>query len=355
MNYTHSPDDRKPSMSADTSPDLRKTPVLGAEPAPHRRLITGIGVQNISLLIAIALLLIVIGTQQPLFFSLGNLRVIGTAIAISGLLAVVQTVVIIMGGLDISVGSIAGLSSVMSAMIFTQVGAALGVLGALGIGMVCGLLNGCIIVFGRVNPVIATLATLAAYKGVAQLVSNGRSQGYTGADPFFVFLARGSVLGIPTLIVVLIVLAVLFHVVLRYTSVGRTIYAVGGNDIASRLAGININRYLIGIYITTGLIAAIAGILITARTGSGQPVSGSEGLELESITAAALGGAALKGGKGTIFGTILAVILLGILSNGMTLLGVNSFWQNVAKGALLVVAVIIQQLRSGERRIGLPT
>ncbi|RFA20639.1 sugar ABC transporter permease [Subtercola boreus] len=315
---------------------------------------TTIGVQNISLLIAIVALVAVIGSQNPLFFGIDNVRVIGTAVAVSGLLAVVQTVVIIMGALDISVGSIAGLASVTSAMIFTVAGPLLGVVGALGLGLLCGLVNGCIIVFGRVNPVIATLATLAAYKGVAQLVSDGRAQGYTGADGFFVFLARGTLVGIPSLIWVLIVLAVLMHVVLRYTSIGRNIYAVGGNDVASRLAGININRYILGVYMMTGAVAAIAGILITARTGSGQPVSGSEGLELESITAAALGGAALKGGKGTIMGTILAVILLGILTNGMTLLDVNAFWQNVAKGGLLVVAVIIQQLRSGERRIGLP-
>ena len=325
-----------------------------AAPSPLRRVLTAVGVQNISLLIAIAVLVIIIGTQNPLFFGLNNVRVIGTAIAVTGLLAVVQTVVIIMGALDISVGSIAGLTSVTSAMIFTVAGPALGVAGAIVIGIVCGLLNGCIIVFGRVNPVIATLATLAAYKGVAQLVSDGRAQGYTGANPFFIFLARGTLLGISTLIVVLIVAAILVHLVLRYTSVGRNIYAVGGNDIASRLAGININRYILGVYMMTGAVAAIAGILITARTGSGQPVSGSEGLELESITAAALGGAALKGGKGTIMGTILAVILLGILTNGMTLLDVNAFWQNVAKGALLVIAVVIQQLRSKERRIGLP-
>jgi ribose transport system permease protein len=317
-------------------------------------MLNAVGVQNISLLIAIAVLVIIIGTQNPLFFGLNNIRVIGTAIAVTGLLAVVQTVVIIMGALDISVGSIAGLTSVTSAMIFTIAGPALGVAGAVIIGIVCGLVNGCIIVFGRVNPVIATLATLAAFKGIAQLVSDGRAQGYTGANPFFVFLARGTLLGIPTLIVVLIVAAILAHLVLRYTSIGRNLYAVGGNDIASRLAGININRYILGVYMVTGAVAAIAGILITARTGSGQPVSGSEGLELESITAAALGGAALKGGKGTIMGTILAVILLGILTNGMTLLDVNAFWQNVAKGALLVIAVIIQQLRSKERRIGLP-
>ena len=334
--------------------ELRSPTVFVAAPSPLRRVLNMVGVQNISLLIAIAVLVIIIGTQNPLFFGLDNVRVIGTAVAVTGLLAVVQTVVIIMGALDISVGSIAGLTSVTSAMIFTVAGPVLGVAGAIVIGIVCGLLNGCIIVFGRVNPVIATLATLAAYKGVAQLVSDGRAQGYTGANPFFIFLARGTLFGIPTLIVVLIVAAILVHLVLQYTSVGRNIYAVGGNDIASRLAGININRYILGVYMMTGAVAAIAGILITARTGSGQPVSGSEGLELESITAAALGGAALKGGKGTIMGTILAVILLGILTNGMTLLDVNAFWQNVAKGALLVIAVVIQQLRSKERRIGLP-
>lgn len=322
--------------------------------SPLRRAIGAIGVQNLSLILAIVIVVAIIGLQNPLFFSVQNLKVIGTAISIMGLLAVVQTIVIILGALDISVGSIAGLTSVTSAMIFTVAGPAIGVVGAIGIGVLCGLVNGCIIVFGRVNPVIATLATLAAFKGIAQLLSDGRAQGYTGADPFFIFLARGGIIGIPTLIWVLVIVAVLAHVVLRYTSLGRNIYAVGGNNIASRLAGININRYIIGVYMVTGAIAAVAGILITARTGSGQPISGSEGLELQAITAAALGGAALKGGKGTIAGTILAVVLLGVLTNGMTLLGVNTFWQNVAQGALLVIAVVIQQLRSGERRIGIP-
>ena len=342
------------TLTQSSQPTVAKESEEAKTPA-FRRAIHAVGVQNISLLIAILLVVLIIGLQNPLFFTVGNLKVIGTAISIVGLLAVVQTIVIILGALDISVGSIAGLTSVTSAMIFTSTSsAAVGVLSAIAIGVACGLLNGCIIVFGRVNPVIATLATLAAYKGFAQLISEGRAQGYTGADPFFVFLARGAVIGIPVLIWVLVIVAVLAHVVLRYTSIGRNIYAVGGNNIASRLGGININRYIIGVYMVTGAVAAIAGILITARTGSGQPVSGSEGLELQAITAAALGGAALKGGKGAIAGTILAVILLGVLSNGMTLLGVNTFWQNVAQGALLIIAVVIQQLRSGERRIGIP-
>ncbi|UNK70331.1 ABC transporter permease [Microbacterium sp. H1-D42] len=343
------------TSTVQAAPSIEPTQAAEKRPSALRRVISAIGAQNISLIVAIIAVVLIIGLQNPLFFTVANLRVIGTAISIMGLLAVVQTLVIILGALDISVGSVAGLTSVTSAMIFTSTSsAAIGVIGAIAIGVLCGLVNGMIVVFGRVNPVIATLATLAAFKGIAQLISDGRAQGYTGADPFFVFLARGGIGGIPTLIMVLIVVALLAHIVLRYTSIGRNIYAVGGNNIASRLAGININRYILGVYMVTGAVAAIAGILITARTGSGQPISGSEGLELQAITAAALGGAALKGGKGTIAGAILAVILLGVLTNGMTLLGVNSFWQNVAQGVLLVAAVVIQQLRSGERRIGIP-
>ncbi len=325
-------------------------------PAPTwRRILNGVGVTNVSLLIALALLTAAIGIQNPDFFLTANLATIGTAIAITGLLAVAQTVVIILGALDISVGSMAGIASVTSAMIFTASSSALvGIAGAAAIGLALGLVNGCIIVFGRVNPVVATLATLAAYLGLAQLISNGRAQGFTGADPVFVFLARGSIVGVPTLIWVFVLVAAIAHVMLKFTDIGRNIYAVGGNDTAARLAGIDINKYILVVYGATGVIAALAGVLITARTGSGQPVSGSQGLELESITAAALGGAALKGGRGAIAGTVLAVVLLGVLTNGMTLLGLNPFWQNVAKGLLLVTAVVIQQLRSGERRIGVP-
>lgn len=321
-----------------------------------RRVLDKVGVHNVSLIIALVALSAGIASQNPDFFLVANLRGIGTAVVITGILAVAQTVVIILGALDISVGSVAGLASVISAMVFTSMhGAGWGILVALGIGVLTGVVNAVIIVFGRVNPVIATLATLAAYKGLAQLVSNGRAQGYTNADSVFIFLANGSIAGIPTLIWVFVLLAVLVHVMLRYTDIGRKIYAIGGNETAARLAGVNINKYVLGVYAMTGVFAAVAGILITARTGSGQPVSGSEGLELESITAAVLGGCALRGGKGTVAGTVLAVILLGVLTNGMTLLNVNPFWQNVAKGSLLVMAVVIQQLRSGERRIGIPS
>ncbi|NYF16546.1 ribose transport system permease protein [Microbacterium sp. AK009] len=307
------------------------------------------------MLIALVLLVAIIGAQDPNFFRYQNLLAIGTSITVFGILAVVQTLVILLGGLDISVGSMAGLTSVVTAMVFTATSSsAVGIGAALLVGLACGALNGVIIVYGRVNAVIATLATLAAYKGLAQILSGGRSQGYTGDDPVFTALGRGTFLGLPVLIWIFLLVALVAFLVLKYTDIGRNIYAIGGNPTAARLSGINLNRYIVGVYIVVGTVAGLAGVLLTARTGSGQPVSGSEGLELDAITAAALGGAALTGGKGSIAGTVLAVILLGVLSNGLTVLGVNSFWQNVAKGALLVVAVVIQQRRSGQRSVGMP-
>ena len=323
--------------------------------SPMRRVLIAIGVQNLSLIAAIIVLSVVIGSQNANFFGPANVRVIGEGVAILGVLAVGQTIIMLLGGLDISVGSQTGLASVVSAMVFTSSGSSiLGVVAALLVGAVAGLVNSLIIVFGRVNAVIATLATFAAYRGLVNLISNGSAQGYTGGDDLFTFLSLGSVLGIPVLILVFLLTAVAVHVLLRFTDIGRNVYAIGDNKVASRLSGINLNKYVISAYVLMGIIAAIAGVLLTARTGSGQPTSGSQGLELQAITAVALGGTALQGGKGTILGTVLAVILLGILSNGLQILGVNSFYQDIAQGGLLVAAVVIQQRRKGSRAVGMP-
>ncbi|TQF02695.1 ABC transporter permease [Kitasatospora acidiphila] len=345
-------------MTTTTAPSAQ---LPEAEPEAGRRsgaraMLAAVGGQNLSLIGALAIVVILFGSLNDNFLSWDNIQVIAEAATISGLLAVVQTVVIICGGLDISVGSQAGLASVVSAMVFTSTGANpyLGIGAAVAIGAGIGLFNGVIVIYGRVNPTIATLAGLAAYKGVAQLVSGGRAQGYVLNDPIFIFLSRGKIAGLPTMVWLLILTAVAVHLLLTYTDIGRNVYAIGGNDTAARLAGINLNKYLVSAYALSGMVAALAGILLTARTGSGQPVSGSEGLELQSITAAALGGCALKGGKGTIGGTLLAVALLGALQNGLTVQGINAFWQNVAQGALLVAAVVIQQRRNGERAVGLP-
>ncbi|MBB4980927.1 MULTISPECIES: ABC transporter permease [Streptomyces] len=340
------------------APDRTEGDPALAPAAPGRRFrIAAVGGQNLSLIGALVVVLALFGSLNDNYLSWSNMQVIGEAATLVGLLAVVQTVVIICGALDISVGSQAGLASVVSAMAFTSTGssAVVGIAASLGVGVLAGVLNGVIIVYGRVNPTIATLAGLAAYKGIAQLVSDGRAQGYVLNDSVFVFLGRGKIAGLPVMIWILAVVALAVHVLLTYTDIGRNLYAIGGNDTAARLAGISINKYLIAAYSLCGVVAAVAGVLLTARTGSGQPVSGSEGLELKAITAAALGGCALKGGKGGIGGTLLAVALLGALENGLTVQGINTFWQNVAQGALLVIAVVIQQRRNKERRIGLPT
>jgi ribose transport system permease protein len=322
-----------------------------------RRVLGAVGPQNLSLIGALVVVMAIFSWLNSGYLTWSNIQVIGEASTVAGLLAVVQTVVIICGAMDISVGSQTGVASVVSAMAFMSTGhnPYLGMAAAVGVGIGAGILNGLIIVYGRVNPVIATLAGLAAYKGVAQLISGGRAQGFVLGDDLFIFIARGKIAGVPVQVWILIVVAILIHVMLKYTDIGRNVYAIGGNDTAARLAGININKYLIAVYALAGIVSAVAGIVLTARTGSGQPTSGSEGLELQSITAAALGGCALKGGKGGIGGTLLAVLLLGALNNGLNVVGVNTFWQNVAQGALLVVAVIIQQRRSGERAVGLPT
>jgi ribose transport system permease protein/L-arabinose transport system permease protein len=344
-----------------------------------RRIINRIGADNLSLLLALFILVFLITVASPWFgltggdrfFSWQNLmNSLAQAIVIVGLLAIGETVVIIAGGLDISVGSVASIGSVVSASVLVGVGT----VGAFGIlpqnsmivaivagivaGMLAGAVNGFIVTVLRVNPIIATLGTLAAFAGIAFLLApDGKPIGVvTQSD--FTNLARGRLFldlpipplngsdwtGIPILTVILVIVAAIFHIIMAYTDFGRAIYAVGGNAVAARLAGINLNRVRLFMYVLSGGVAGLAGVLLTARTTSGNPINGV-GLELQAITAVFLGGAATAGGKGTIVGTFLAVIMVGVLNNGMNLLGFNTFVQRVALGLLLIGAVAISQWR----------
>jgi ribose/xylose/arabinose/galactoside ABC-type transport system permease subunit len=334
---------------------------------PLPRLITSIGVNNLSLLFALAILIIIVFIEQPLFLSWQNLlNSLSQSIAIVGLIALGETVVVIAGGLDISVGSIASVASVNSAMVLAggifggflagsmQVGLLFGVLA----GALLGLVNGLIVTVLRVTPIIATLGTLAAYSGLAFLIApNGKPVGVSTQQDF-IWLGSGRFLedlpipklggsvwtGIPVLFVILILVGIFFHVLMRYTTFGRAVYAIGGNETAARLAGINVRRNKLLMYSLAGATAGLAGVLLTARTTSGNPINGS-GFELQAITAVFLGGAATIGGSGTIMGTVLAFILVGVLNNGMNLIGIDTFYQNVALGALLISAVALNQWR----------
>lgn len=302
------------------------------------------GAQNVGLLLALALLIVVIGLQRPQFFLGRNIVNIGVAVAVLGLLAVMQTVVIVAGGLDISVGSTAGLTSVVAATALTAIDhVSVGVAAGLVAGAACGAINGLLVTAGGVNPVIATLATFSAFRGIAFLVTDGAPVGVTNAA--FNALGSGRLAGAPVPVLVFAAVALLAHVVLRWTDIGRRLYAIGGNSTAARLAGIDLARYRFSLFVWSGAVAGLAGVLLTARSHVGQAASGSPGLELAAITAALLGGAALTGGRGTISGAVLAVLLIGVLDNGLILLNVSSFYQLVARGALLIVAVLIMQWR----------
>lgn len=318
-----------------------------------RRLADVIGVENLSLLIALACVTSIIAFQTDKFFLPQNLlNSLGQNIAVVGLVAVGGTVVILAAALDISVGSIAGVASVVAAVVVVQTGVMqFGLAAGVMAGLIAGLVNGLIVSVFRVNSIIATLGTLAAFKGLAFLLApDGKPIG-VGTEPAFTWLGSGRVLqfdgfvGIPVLLVILVVVALAVHVLMRYTTFGRSIYAIGGNPAAARLSGIDIRRVQVTMFAMSGAIAGLAGVLITARTTAGNPNNG-QGLELQAITAVFLGGAATSGGKGTVVGTILAVLLIGVLQNGMNLLGVNTFYQDVSRGLLLIGAVAISQWRA---------
>jgi ribose transport system permease protein/L-arabinose transport system permease protein len=323
--------------------------VARAKPTTGRRIIDTVGATNLGLIIALLALGTFLTFRTPNFLTAANLLNIALAVSLLGILAISQTVVIVSGGLDISVGSIAGLASVSTAMIVGAMGTAVaGIVGGIIVGILAGIGNGLIITVGRVNPVIATLATLSAYRGLAFILTDGKAVGVT--DQAFNSLGSGRLGFIPYPVIIFILAAVGFGLLMRYTDIGRNIYAMGANPAAARLAGIGLDRYKLGIYALSGAAAGLAGVLLTARTTSGQPASGSQGLELEAITAAVLGGAALSGGRGTVVGALLGVFVIGTLNNGLILLNVPTFYQLVAKGLLLVFAVVLSERRFSFRR-----
>ena len=324
-----------------------------ADPKPQtalRRTLTAIGPQNLSLLAALMVLILIFGFLRPdAFFSTRNLTAILNAIAILGIVAMAQTVVIVSGGIDVSVGSIVGLGSIVAATAMTVIDSAfVGIFSAIMAGALAGLVNGILITKGRVSPIITTLATLAIFQGISFIVSNGRAIGVLNTN--FNWIGSGRISGVPITVMVFMFIALLLIFFMRTTDMGRNLYAIGGNPNAARLVGIRIERYRVGVYVLTGIVCGVAAVLLTARSTSGQPSSGSAGLELEAITAAFLGGCAMAGGRGTIVGTIIGVLIIGTLNNGMLLMMVPNFYQLVAKGLLLLAAVMIMEFRTGARQ-----
>lgn len=308
----------------------------------------------LSLIVALVALIVIMTILRPdVFLTPRNLGNIAIASVLITLCALPQTVVILTAGIDISIGSIVGLSSVVCALVAAQTTSAgsawMSVLVSVGIGGLCGLFNAAVITFGRVSPLIATLGTYTAFQGANFIVTGGQSTAVL--NPALSNLDSGEILGITFPVWIAIIAIAGFAAFMKFTVFGRNTYAVGGNPVAARLAGINVNRYLLGIYTAGGLVGGLAGVLLTAKQGAGIPASGASDLALLSITAVALGGAALTGGKGTILGTVLGVAILGVLENGLLLLNVNALYQPVPRGLLLIIAVLLQQWR-GQFNLG---
>lgn len=302
--------------------------------------------RHTGLLVAL-LLMIVIGiiSAPDRFVTGSNTRIVLSLAAVIGVLSIGQTFVIIGAGIDLSIGSLVALCSVVAT---TGVVQSLGesttwwmlALVAVVTGTVAGLVNGLLIAYGPIVPFIMTLATMAAFKGLAEVISSKKT--LVVKDPAFKGFFNGSLLGISTQIVVFALVAVIAWFLLNRTTFGRKTYAVGGNPEAARLAGINVKRHTVMLYVVMGVCAGIAAVLITARTTAGSSNLGL-GYELDAIAAVVIGGTSLFGGRGTIIGTIIGVLIFALLSNIFTLNNFDSSTQAVAKGVIIIVAVLLQQ------------
>lgn len=303
---------------------------------------------QLSLVVVLVTMCLIFGLLSPFFFTATNLVNIGQTLATVGVAAIGMTLVIISGGIDLSVGSVAALAGVTTSLLWTSAGLPLWLAAIVGVGcgLAVGAINGFMITRIKVNPLITTLATFSIVRGLAFVITNGQTNQMN--NDAFKFLGRGAIAGIPFSLILLAVLYLFFWWVLRSTHFGRSIYAIGGNSEAARLAGIPINRTLMLVYLISGGLAGFVGILIASQLALSAPRA-AVGLELSAIAAVVLGGTSLAGGKGSLLGTLLGVIILRVLDNGLIMLNVSSFYQEIASGLVLLLAVGFDQLRA---RIG---
>jgi ribose transport system permease protein len=302
---------------------------------------------NPGLVAALVVVFVVLSFASPYFLTPANLLNIAKAVAIVGIAAAGESIVIFSGGFDLSVGSTMAAAGMLAAFLLES-GAPIPVAfaAAIALGVLIGAVNGTIISRFRINPLIATLATLAIVRGLAFVISGG--QEIVISDTAWLGLGTGAFLEIPFIVLVLLGTFLVFGWAMPRTSFGRYTYAIGSNPRAARLAGIAVNRWRMLIYITCGATAALSGLVLTARTGSARP-SAAVGFELDVITAVILGGASLSGGRGTLAGTLVALLLIGVVNNGLTLAQVPAYWQGVVKGVILLAAVLYDELRRARR------
>lgn len=305
-------------------------------------------IEFLPLIIAYIIMVLFFSLTSEFFFSFSNFMNIALYTAIMGMLSCTTMLVIASGMIDFSVGSVIALGScVIGIMMRDGYNVWLAILACLAISVIVGVCNGAMIAYVGINPFIATLATMQMFRGFAYLLTDAKS--ITVADPVLKFMGRDYTIGVPNVVWLLIILVVLFAWIARSTSFGRKVFVIGGNPKVAYLSGINVRKTKVYLFAIHGLITGIATILYTAQLGAALP-SAAQNINFQAISAVVLGGVSLTGGKGSIVGGIVGALLLGTLNNGMVMLDIDTFWQDVIIGFVLIFAVTLDIIKNKDTR-----
>jgi ribose transport system permease protein len=303
-------------------------------------------VRDAGTLIGLLIIIITFSFLSPVFFTLPNLLNILQQSSINAIIALGMTLVIISGGIDLSVGPAAALSAVLGATLMVAgVPVPLAVMATLSIGALCGVFSGTLVAYAGLQPFIVTLGGLSLFRAMALIFTDGNP--IFGIPMEFRNIINGMVFGIPVPILIVVAIALILWVVMNKTPLGEYILAVGGNEEAARVAGVPVKRTKVTVYVLSGLLAALAALILIGRLGAAEPTLGNL-WELDAIAAAAIGGASLMGGKGSVLGTIIGAIILGALRNGLTLLNIQAFYQLLATGLIIIIAMLIDRATRGK-------
>ncbi len=296
-------------------------------------------------LVGLLLLIVVVSILSPSFLSTRNILNILRQTSVNAIIAAGMTFVILTGGIDLSVGSVLALSGAFAASLLASGQSIIvAVIAAIVVGSVVGFLNGFIIAKGKLQPFIATLATMTILRGITLVFTDGKpiTLGSNALAMAFGKIGGGTILEVPSPVIITIVVFITCYYILNHTKMGRYTYALGGNEEATKLSGLNTDRIKIWVYTISGILSAVAGIIITSRLYSAQPTAGT-GYELDAIAAVVLGGTKLTGGKGKISGTIIGALIIGVLSNALNILDVSSYYQMMVKGIVILIAVLLDR------------
>jgi ribose transport system permease protein len=299
-------------------------------------------IQRLLPFLTLLALFIILSIASPNFLTSTNLASVVRQTAVINIMALGMTVIIIAGGIDLSVGSILALAGLLGAMTMEKQGIGWGIAAGMLVGMLCGFANGLMITSLRISPFIVTLGTMGIYRGFALIISKGLP--VHEIPPSFSYLGEGTLLGVPFVLWILLLCGVVTHIMLEHTRHGRYAFSIGSNPDAAFYAGVPVKFHTTVVYAGAGLLTGLAGMIEVSRLMTGQP-TGGQGYELTAIAAVVIGGGSLRGGEGSVLGTLVGAFIMGLLANGSDLLGTNPYWQQVIIGAVIILAVAFDELR----------